>query len=226
MTDRGAPWVEEARAILDRQSSGSWELADCLAAGIEASGWSHREAAEAVGISRRKIDLYVLTSKSYEVGKRLPTLRFLHHAEAVRLPGPERGPLLASAADGAWSVRETREAARAASLAGQVARQRREIRELKRELKRARMGAPEARDAAARVRRRVKVACRGVTGAAREVAAIVEEAGAEDWAHLHGNARRALVAGVAEAMDAAGRVVNEIQERRIAPALARIEGGA
>ena len=204
-TDREA-WIAAGRALTLNRSDASWEFADWLAAGHAAWGkTAMEEAAGATGISSGKIRNYRRVANTYPMSRRRLTLTFSHHLEAAFLPDTEREQLLDRAEDGNWSFRETRTAAREASLEVRNARLRRENAELKRALAATKV---DARDAAAQADARLATTYRMIDAEMSRVADVVEEATRPEILDgLHGNARL----GLAKRLEATGnRIVKSV----------------
>jgi len=220
-TEREA-WIAAGQALAQSRSQASWEFADWLAAGHAAWGkTAMEEAAEATDTSAGKIINYRKAAKTYPPTRRRVGLTFSHHLEAAFLPDTEREQLLDRAEAGNWSQRETRAAAREASLEGKLARARRENAELKRALKAART---DPRDAAAQAGARLGATRRLIREELNRTAGVIQEtAESEALDGLHGNARRGLVARIVK--EATGIVADvNAANARIAAAAEKIKG--
>ena len=182
-------WLEEGRQILARQSGASWEFADWLAS-ESAPDIPDGDIAEAVGVSRKKINDYRAVSRAYPSGTRMPPLTFSHHRLARGLPEEDRLRLLSSAASEGWPLGRLRTEVRDATTEGKLRRQAEEIRELRRALKAARH---DTRDLIARTQGQMKAERSVAAGALGRYAEAFEGlADPELLERMHGNAVHGL----------------------------------
>ena len=216
-------WLAGAGDFVQDRSAASWAFADWLAAGVAAFG---REvlpaAAAATGASAGKISHYLAVATAYPELRRRKSLTFSHHLEVARLPEADADAILDAAATGGWSHRETRRAAREASVEGALAHVRASAAELQRKLEAA-LGDP--RDTAAQARARLAAGGRLIREEAARTAGIVEELAQPGRLDaLHGNARRGLAR---EARRYANRLATDVNATidRIEAAAAEIEDG-
>ena len=217
-------WIAAGRALVEGRSKVSWEFADWLAAGHQAWGKEAvRLTAEETGASPGKIRHYLRTARTYPQSRRRLRLTFSHHLECAFLPEADADRVLDEAEAGSWSHRETRSAAREASLEGKIARLRRENAQLKRALKAAKA---DPRDTAAQSASRLGATRRLIREEMGRAAELVEDlAKPETLDGLHGNARRGLARKI---VTTCTQIVGDVDQsnERIGRALAEIEGGS
>ena len=220
-TDRAA-WIAAGRALAAGRSETSWAFADWLVEGHRAFGKvAVKEAAETAGASPAKISHYLKTATVYPPLRRRNSLTFSHHLEVARLPEADAQRVLDAAEAEGWSHRETRAAAREASLEGKVARQRQRIAELERALKAAQT---DARDAAAQAGARLGTTHRLIKEEMSRAAGVIEELAQPGMLDgLHGNARLGLINKITKSCEGIVADVND-GNARIASAVTKIKG--
>ena len=198
--------------VRKRRAAGmEWRVGD-WAARADGSFATLADAAEIVEESHGNLKKYVSCAKAYPKVRRRTQVSFCLHLEAVRLPEAEREKVLDEAEAHAWTRARMREAVLDAKRSGKAQR---------------RPDPEDSRDAAARYKSRLAAERKSVaSGIKRMVRIAVEISRSDEIEALHGNARAGLATEVEKQINAISDLVNDMVDKKVGPACARLRGVA
>ena len=198
--------------VRKRRAAGmEWRVGD-WAARADGSFATLADAAEIVEESHGNLKKYVSCAKAYPKVRRRTQVSFCLHLEAVCLPEAERERVLDQAEAHAWTRDRMREAVLDAKRSGKARR---------------RPDPDDSRDAAARYKNRLAAERKAVaSGIKRMVRIAVEISRSDEIEALHGNARAGLATEVEKQINAISDLVNDMVDKKVGPACARLRGVA